>query len=157
MLNDYWGDAHSYHHTSYSALNYGLLEALLLAYEEGIDNRVARHLRNHHAFLVGIEAMGLQMHVASQFRLPMLNMVRIPDGVDDAAVRRYLLENFNLEIGGGLGVIKDKVWRIGLMGYSSSAEKILFLLSAMNVALAAQGVSSDLVEGQNASMNVLQS
>ena len=92
--------------------------------------------------------MGLQMHVAPEYRLPMLNTVRIPAGVDDAVLRRHLLVNFNLEIGGGLGELKDKVWRIGLMGHSSSPEKILFLLSAMNVALAAQGVKTDLAGGQ---------
>ena len=100
--------------------------------------------------------MGLQMHVAAEYRLPMLNTIRIPEGVDDAALRRYLLGNFNLEIGGGLGALKDKVWRVGLMGYSSSPEKILFLLSALNVALAAQGAKTDLVEGQSAAMQVLQ-
>ena len=156
LLDEYWGDAHSYHHTSSSTLNYGLLEALLLAHEEGIQNRFARHMKNHHALVAGVEAMGLQMLVAPEHRLPMLNAIRIPEGVDDAALRGFLLANFNLEFGGGLGALKDKVWRVGLMGYSSSPEKILFLLSAMNVALAAQGVKTDLVEGQSAAMKVLQ-
>jgi alanine-glyoxylate transaminase/serine-glyoxylate transaminase/serine-pyruvate transaminase len=156
LLDEYWGGTHSYHHTSSSALNYSLLEALILVHEEGIQHRFARHLKNHHALVAGIEAMGLQMHVAAEYRLPMLNTIRIPEGVDDAALRRYLLGNFNLEIGGGLGALKDKVWRVGLMGYSSSPEKILFLLSALNVALAAQGAKTDLVEGQSAAMQVLQ-
>jgi len=156
LLDGYWGETHSYHHTSSSALNYGMLEALLLVHEEGIENRLARHLKNHRALVAGIEAMGLQMHVAPEYRLPMLNTVRIPAGVEDAALRGYLLANFNLEIGGGLGDLKDKVWRIGLMGHSSSPEKILFLLSALNVALAAQGVKTDLTGGQDVAMAILQ-
>lgn len=155
LLDEYWSESHSYHHTSSSTLNYGLLEALLLVHEEGIENRFVRHLKNHRALVAGVEAMGLQMYVAPEYRLPMLNTVRIPAGVDDAVLRRHLLVNFNLEIGGGLGELKDKVWRIGLMGHSSSPEKILFLLSAMNVALAAQGVKTDLAGGQDVAMGVL--
>ena len=156
LLDGYWGETHRYHHTSSSALNYGMLEALLLVHEEGIENRLARHLKNHRALVAGSEAMGLQMHVAPEYRLPMLNTVRIPAGVEDAALRGYLLAIFNLEIGGGLGDLKDKVWRIGLMGHSSSPEKILFLLSALNVALAAQGVKTDLTGGQDVAMAILQ-
>ena len=156
LLDEYWSDAHAYHHTSSSTLNYGLLEALLLIHEEGIQPRFARHLRNHRALVAGIEAMGLEMHVAPEHRLPTLNTVRIPAGVDDAALRGYLLNDLNLEIGGGLGALKGKVWRVGLMGYSSSPEKILFFLSAMSVALAAQSVKTDLVAGQSAAMKVLQ-
>jgi alanine-glyoxylate transaminase/serine-glyoxylate transaminase/serine-pyruvate transaminase len=155
LLDGYWG-AHGYHHTSSSTLNYGLFEALLLAHEEGIEQRFARHLKNHHAFEAGIEAMGMAMHVAAEHRLPLLNTVRIPEGVDDAALRQYLLKSFNLEIGGGLGAWKGLVWRVGLMGHSSSPEKILLLLSALSVALAAQGVKTDLAEGQSAAMKVLQ-
>ena len=154
LLDGYWGNPHGYHHTSSSTLNYGFLEALILAHEEGMEHRFARHLQNHRAFVAGIEAMGLAMHVGAEHRLPMLNTVRIPQGVDDAALRSYLLESFNIEIGGGLGALKDKVWRVGLMGHSSSPVKILLLLSAMNVALAAQGVKTDLAQGQDAAMKV---
>ena len=130
LLDGYW-TGRKYHHTSSSPLNYGILEALTLIEEEGLGNRLARHLRNHKALVAGVEAMGLEMFVAPEYRLPSLNTVRIPDGIDDAKVRGYLLETFNLEIGGGLGAIAGKVWRVGLMGYSSS-EKILFFMSCLS-------------------------
>ena len=155
LLDQYWNGS-AYHHTSSSTLNYGLLEALLIIDEEGLANRFARHLKNHRALVAGIEGMGLQMLVAPEHRLPSLNAVRIPDRVDDAKVRGYLLSTFNLEIGGGLGTLKGKVWRVGLMGYSSSAEKILFFLSALSSALAVQGFKTDLTGGLAASRAVLE-
>jgi alanine-glyoxylate transaminase/serine-glyoxylate transaminase/serine-pyruvate transaminase len=155
LLDQYWKGA-VYHHTSSCSLNYALLEALLLIEEEGLDKRIARHARNHRALVAGVEAMGLQMLVAPEHRLPSLNTVRIPDGVDDARVRGYLLERFNLEIGGGLGKLKGKVWRVGLMGYSSSAERILFFLSCISQACAVQGVKTDLGAGLAASQAKLE-
>jgi alanine-glyoxylate transaminase/serine-glyoxylate transaminase/serine-pyruvate transaminase len=154
LLDQYWKGA-AYHHTSSSSLNYALLEALVLIEEEGLDKRIARHLRNHKALVAGIEAMGLQMLVAPQHRLPSLNTVRVPDGADDAKLRGYLLEKLNLEIGGGLGKLKGKVWRVGLMGHSSSAERIVFFLSALSQALQAQGVKTDLAAGLAASQAAL--
>jgi len=154
LLDQYWRGA-AYHHTSSSSLNYALLEALILIEEEGLDTRIARHLRNHKALVAGVEAMGLQMLVAAQHRLPSLNTVRIPDGADDVKVRAHLLEKLNLEIGGGLGKLKGKVWRVGLMGHSSSAERILFFLSALSQALQAQGVKTDLAAGLAASRSAL--
>lgn len=154
LLEQYWQGA-AYHHTSSSSLNYALLEALLLIEEEGLERRIARHARNHRALVAGVEAMGLAMLVEPQQRLPSLNTIRVPDGVDDARVRAYLLETLNLEIGGGLGKLKGKVWRVGLMGHSSSAERLLFFLSALSQALAAQGVKTDLVAGLSASESVL--
>ncbi len=155
LLDQYWGPERVYHHTSSSTLNYALLEALLLMEEEGLQNRLARHLKNHKALVAGVEAMGLEMLVAPEHRLPTLNTVRIPDGVDDAKVRGYLLETFSLEIGGGLGALKGQVWRVGLMGYSSSAENVLFFLSAMSRALADQGWMMDVEAGLEAAMLVL--
>ncbi|MDA0746380.1 MAG: hypothetical protein O2954_07660 [bacterium] len=155
MLDKYWGPERMYHHTSSSTMNYALLEALELIEEEGLPNRFARHQKNHRALVAGIEAMGLGMLVAPEHRLPTLNTVKIPDGVDDAKVRGYLLETFNLEIGGGLGALKGKVWRVGLMGYSSSAENVLFFLSALNRALAQQGCATDVGAGLEAAMGVL--
>jgi len=155
LLDTYW-TGKGYHHTSSSTLNYALLEALLLVEEEGLSNRVRRHLRNHHALVAGVEAMGLQMLVAPEHRLPSLNTIRIPEGVDDAKLRGYLLETFNLEIGGGLGALKGKVWRVGLMGYNSSAEKILFVLSCLSSGLAAQNVKVDLPAGLAAVMAKLE-
>jgi alanine-glyoxylate transaminase/serine-glyoxylate transaminase/serine-pyruvate transaminase len=127
-----------YHHTSSSTLNYALLEALLLIEEEGLQNRFERHLRNHRALVAGVEAMGLEMLVEAEYRLPTLNTIRVPEGIDEAKVRGYLLQTFNLEIGAGLGALAGQVWRVGLMGYSSSAENVLFFLSAISRALAIQ-------------------
>jgi alanine-glyoxylate transaminase/serine-glyoxylate transaminase/serine-pyruvate transaminase len=155
LLDKYWGKERVYHHTSSSTLNYGLLEALYLIHEEGLDTRIQRHTANHKALAAGVEAMGLEMLVAPQHRLPSLNTVKIPEGIDDAKVRTYLLETYNLEIGGGLGALKGKVWRVGLMGYSSSAENIVFFLSAMSQALASQGHKTDVAAGLAAAMSVL--
>jgi alanine-glyoxylate transaminase/serine-glyoxylate transaminase/serine-pyruvate transaminase len=155
LLDKYWGTERVYHHTSSSTLNYGLLEALYLIHEEGLDNRIQRHTRNHKALVAGVVAMGLEMLVAPQYRLPSLNTVKVPAGIDDAKVRSYLLETYNLEIGGGLGALKGKVWRVGLMGYSSSAENIIFFLSAMSQALAVQGCKTDVSAGLAAAMSAL--
>jgi alanine-glyoxylate transaminase/serine-glyoxylate transaminase/serine-pyruvate transaminase len=155
LLEKYWSDSRVYHHTSSSTMNYGLLEALTLIHEEGLENRFARHLKNHQALIVGIEGMGLSAFVDEAHRLPMLNPICIPEGVDDVTVRKYLLQEFNLEIGGGLGNLAGNVWRVGIMGYSSSSENVLFFLSAMSRALAVQGVSTDLSEGVNAAMSHL--
>jgi alanine-glyoxylate transaminase/serine-glyoxylate transaminase/serine-pyruvate transaminase len=155
LLDQYW-NGHAYHHTSSSTLNYGLLEALLLIEEEGLETRHARHNKNHRALVAGVEAMGLQMLVAPEHRLPSLNAIRVPDGVDDAKVRGYLLSTLNLEIGGGLGTLKGKIWRVGLMGYSSSAEKIFFFLSAISRALAAQDFKTDVTAGLEAAQALLE-
>ncbi|MBP1742312.1 MAG: serine-pyruvate aminotransferase/archaeal aspartate aminotransferase [Deltaproteobacteria bacterium] len=155
LLDKYWGPGRVYHHTSSSTLNYGLLEALQIIEEEGLEARIQRHTRNHKSLVAGVEAMGLEMLVAPAHRLPSLNTVKIPQGVDDVKVRSYLLDVFNLEIGGGLGTLKGKVWRVGLMGYSSSAENIIFFLSAMGQALAAQGHKTDVSAGLSAAMSAL--
>ena len=154
LLEDYW-HRWVYHHTSSSTLVYGLQEALRLVEEEGLDARQARHLRNHRALVAGVEAVGLQMLVPSEYRLPSLNAIVVPQGVDDVALRGYLLETLNLEIGGGLGTLAGKIWRVGLMGYSSSAENILFFLSSLHRALAVQGCNTDLSAGLSAAMSVL--
>jgi alanine-glyoxylate transaminase/serine-glyoxylate transaminase/serine-pyruvate transaminase len=152
LLDKYWGSDRVYHHTSSSTLNYGLLEALQLIEEEGLDPRIHRHIMNHKALVAGVEAMGLEMLVAPEYRLPTLNTVKIPDGVDDAKVRSYLLETYNLEIGGGLGALKGKAWRVGLMGYSSRAENIILFLSAIGQAVSAQGYRLDVSAGLAAAM-----
>ena len=150
LIEKYWGSERVYHHTSSSTLNYALLEALLLIHEEGLQNRFARHLKNHKALVAGVEALGLKMLVAPQYRLPTLNTVLIPEGVDDIKLRRYLLEKFKLDIGGGFGRLKGKVWRVGLMGYSSSADNVLFFIPAISRALALQGFKTDLAAGLDA-------
>ena len=155
LLDKYWESTRVYHHTSSSTLNYALLEALLLIDEEGLQNRFERHLRNHRALVAGVEAMGLEMLVKAEYRLPTLNTIRVPEGIDEAKVRGYLLETFNLEIGAGLGALAGQVWRVGLMGYSSSAENVLFFLSAISRALAIQDYKTDLAAGSDAAMSLL--
>jgi alanine-glyoxylate transaminase/serine-glyoxylate transaminase/serine-pyruvate transaminase len=155
LLEKYWESERVYHHTSSSTLNYALLEALRLIEEEGLQNRFNRHLENHRALVAGVEALGLEMLVSPEYRLPTLNTIKIPEGIDDMKLRSYLLETFNLEIGGGLGALKGKVWRVGLMGHSSSAENVLFFLSAINRALAIQGHKTDLAAGTDAAMTAL--
>lgn len=155
LIGKYWGTERIYHHTSSSTLNYGLLEALLLIHEEGLETRFARHLKNHKALVAGVEALGLKMLVAPEYRLPTLNTVVIPDGVDDLKLRRYLLEKFKLDIGGGFGRLQGKVWRVGLMGYSSSADNVLFFIPAISRALALQGYQTDLAAGLDAVLSEL--
>ena len=139
MLGKYWGSDRTYHHTAPISMNYALLEALRIIDEEGLANRYERHRRNHLALVRGIEALGLKMLVAEPYRLWSLNTVRIPEGIDDAKVRKTLLEEFNLEIGGGLGVLKGKIWRVGLMGYSSTESNVLYFLTVLEQTLREQG------------------
>lgn len=131
MVNAYWGSERTYHHTAPISANYGLYEGLRLIHEEGLENRFVRHERNARILWDRLEDLGLNMHVPLQYRLPSLTTVRVPDGVNEAEVRRRLLEEDNIEIAGGLGELKGKVWRIGLMGYSSNPENVNRLLSAL--------------------------
>ena len=131
MIAQYWGDARVYHHTAPISMNYALLEALRLVHEEGLEARWARHERHHLALRAGLAAIGLSLAAQDGHQLWMLNSVAIPDGVDDLAVRQALLGEYNLEIGGGLGPLKGKVWRIGLMGESSTAANVLLVLHAL--------------------------
>jgi alanine-glyoxylate transaminase/serine-glyoxylate transaminase/serine-pyruvate transaminase len=137
LIMGYWGGGQkrAYHHTAPVNALYGLHEALLILEEEGIENAWARHRRNHLALRAGLEAMGLRFVVAEADRLPQLNAIAIPEGVDDAAVRGRLLSEFNLEIGAGLGDLAGKVWRIGLMGRSSRAENVVLCLAALEAVL----------------------
>ncbi len=155
LIEKYWGNERVYHHTSSSTLNYALLEALLLIHEEGLHVRFTRHLKNHKALVAGIEALGLKMLVDEPYRLPTLNTVVIPEGVDDLKLRRYLLEKFKLDIGGGFGSLAGKVWRVGLMGYSSSADNVLFFIPTISRALAVQGIKTDLSAGLDAVLTEL--
>lgn len=131
MIEKYWGDERVYHHTAPISMNYALLEALRLVHEEGLEARWARHQRHHEGLKAGLAAIGLPLAAQQGHQLWTLNTVAIPDGVDDAKVRAALLNEFNLEIGGGLGPLKGKVWRIGLMGESSTAANVLFVLHAL--------------------------
>ena len=139
MLEKYWGEERVYHHTAPISMNYALYEALRVALEEGAAARFARHRLNHEALVAGLEALGLTMAVAPGQRLWMLNSVRIPAGVDDAKVRKALLDEDRIEIGGGLGPLKGQTWRIGLMGESSTAANVTRLLTALGRLLPRHG------------------
>jgi alanine-glyoxylate transaminase/serine-glyoxylate transaminase/serine-pyruvate transaminase len=139
VLGKYWGKEQTYHHTAPISMIYAFLESLRIIYEEGLDNRFERHRRNHLGLVRGVEAMGLKMLVAEPHRLWSLNTIAIPEGIDDLKVRKKLLQEYNLEIGGGLGNLKGKIWRVGLMGYSSSESNAIFFLTALEQALREQG------------------
>jgi len=141
LVMGYWGEGakRAYHHTAPINALYALHEALLILKEEGLDNAWARHRHNHQVLKAGLEAMGLEFVVREADRLPQLNAVSIPDGVDDAAVRSRLLNDYNLEIGAGLGALAGKVWRIGLMGHSSRTENILLCVAALESVLGDMG------------------
>ena len=132
MLRSYWqGAKRIYHHTAPISMAYSLHAALRLIFEEGLEARFARHRRNHELLRDGLEEMGFEYLPAPEYRLPMLNAVKIPKGVDDAAVRQQLLNDYNIEIGAGLGDFAGKVWRIGLMGCSCTKNHVNMLLAAL--------------------------
>ncbi len=137
LVMGYWGEGakRAYHHTAPINALYALHEALLILKEEGLENAWARHQKNHEVLKAGLEAMGLEFVVKEADRLPQLNAVTIPVGVDDATVRSRLLNEYNLEIGAGLGALAGKVWRIGLMGHSSRTENILLCVGALESVL----------------------
>jgi len=137
LVMGYWGGnaKRAYHHTAPVNALYAIHESLVMLQDEGLENAWARHAKNHLALRAGLEAMGLSFIVDEADRLPQLNAVTIPDGVDEAAVRAQLLNEFNLEIGAGLGSLAGKVWRIGLMGHSCRAENIMLCLSALEAVL----------------------
>jgi alanine-glyoxylate transaminase / serine-glyoxylate transaminase / serine-pyruvate transaminase len=138
MLAKYWGQERVYHHTAPINMTYGLYEALRIVLEEGQEAAFARHALNHRALKAGLAAIGIRYAAAEGHQLPMLNAVHIPDGVDDMAVRGALLNRFGIEIGGGLGAFKGKVWRIGLMGHGSRQANVLLFLAALEQLLAQQ-------------------
>jgi len=138
LLERYWGEERVYHHTAPISMNYALLEALRLVAEEGLPARFARHRLNHAALAAGLAALGLELAAEEGHRLPMLNAVTVPEGVDEARVRGQLLAGHGIEIGGGLGPMKGRVWRIGLMGESSQRVHVLAVLAALEEALRAE-------------------
>ena len=134
LLEDYWL-RRKYHHTMCASLIYSLREALMVVEEEGLAERWARHERHHLAFEAGLGELGLSLFPPAGERLWTLNAVRVPDGVDEAAVRKHLLEHFNMEIGAGLGPLAGKIWRIGLMGTSSTEALVTLCLAGLKQAL----------------------
>lgn len=154
MIQNYWGKERFYHHTAPINMTYAIREALRLIYEEGLENRFTRHELNSKALKSGLEAMGMKLWAQEGHRLPMLTSVTIPEGVEDVPARKYLLNNYGIEIGGGLGEGKGKVWRIGTMGYTCQEKNILLLLTALEAALKVQGYKVEQGIGAAAAMEV---
>ncbi|MEM2082532.1 MAG: alanine--glyoxylate aminotransferase family protein [Candidatus Bathyarchaeia archaeon] len=138
LIEQYWSEGRAYHHTAPISMIYALREALRIVAEEGLEARWARHKRNRDALIRGIEEMGLRMFPPEN-RCPSLNAISVPEGVEDAMVRRFLLDRFNMEIGSGLGPLKGKIWRVGLMGINSSEQNVILFLGALERALRAAG------------------
>jgi alanine-glyoxylate transaminase/serine-glyoxylate transaminase/serine-pyruvate transaminase len=145
LIMGYWGEGaqRAYHHTAPVNALYGLHECLVILQEEGLQNAWARHQKNHAALAAGLECLGIEFVVDADYRLPQLNCVTIPAGADDAAVRKQLLNDYQLEIGAGLGPLAGKVWRVGLMGYASNQKNVLLCLGALDAVLSQQGVAID--------------
>jgi len=143
LLASYWGQERVYHHTAPVSMNYGLHEALRLVFEEGLENRWRRHEQNHHALASGLKAMGLQIASQEGHQLWQLNAVTVPDGVNEAAVRKRLLSDFNIEIGSGFGPLKGQIWRVGLMGETSNKANVKAFLCALAQILSDSGRKTD--------------
>lgn len=142
LLLDYWSGARGYHHTASSNQLVAMHEACRLVLEETLPARFERHLRVAREFATGVEALGLELLVPESERLPELIAVRIPSGVDDLRVRRKLLEEYGIEIGGGLGALKGKIWRVGLMGSGATTRNVTLLLAALKACLRGEGFSA---------------
>jgi alanine-glyoxylate transaminase / serine-glyoxylate transaminase / serine-pyruvate transaminase len=142
LLEDYWV-RRKYHHTLSAPLIYALHAALVVAEEEGLDARWARHRRHHLALAAGLETLGMSLLPPADERLWTLNAVRVPEGVDEAAVRRRLLDEFSIEIGAGLGPLAGRIWRVGLMGAGSTLSNVLLLLTAFEHVLREVGYRTE--------------
>lgn len=141
LLLNYWGSANrTYHHTAPTNALYALHESLVMLSEEGLEQSWARHQRNHKAFKAGLEVFGINYVVDERYRLPQLNSVYVPEGIDEKEVRRRLLDDYSLEIGAGLGDFAGKVWRFGLMGYASRIENVIFCLNALETVFSDMGM-----------------
>jgi alanine-glyoxylate transaminase/serine-glyoxylate transaminase/serine-pyruvate transaminase len=155
LVLSYWGSStRTYHHTAPVNALYGLHEGLLVLAEEGLEAAWGRHLRNHRALVAGLDAMGLALLVEPQHRLPQLNLVLVPEGIDEAVVRRALLDQFGLEVGAGLGPLAGRVWRIGLMGYASRPENVLLCLRGFETVLRQQGCAAPAGAAERAAQEV---
>jgi alanine-glyoxylate transaminase/serine-glyoxylate transaminase/serine-pyruvate transaminase len=131
LIKKYWGQERTYHHTAPITANYGLYEGLMIIAEEGLENRWQRHKLNAELFWEGLAKIGLECHVDLKYRIPSLTTIKVPVGVDETAIRRQLLAEYQIEIAGGQGELKGKIWRVGLMGYSSSEDNVQLLLGAL--------------------------
>ncbi|MDN5335869.1 MAG: alanine-glyoxylate transaminase / serine-glyoxylate transaminase / serine-pyruvate transaminase [Synergistales bacterium] len=144
MIMRYWGQERFYHHTAPVNMVYGLNEALKIIAEEGLENRWQRHRRNAEALWDGLEALGVKLLVDKEYRLPSLTSIVVPEGVDEAAVRKDLMSEYAIEIGSGLGELKGKILRVGLMGSGSNKENMVFFLAAFGNVLRKQGFAADI-------------
>ncbi len=156
IVEKYWDGGKVYHHTPSMNLIYALNEALRIVAEEGIENRWRRHELNAKALASGLEAMGLELLVKPQYRLPPLTTIKVPDGIDEAMVRKRLMSEYRLEIGAGLGELKGKIWRVGLMGSTSTARNVLTFLSAFGGILRSMGFKAHVEDGLEAAFKVLE-
>ncbi len=158
LVMDYWGgdNKRSYHHTAPVNSLYALHEALLILREEGLENAWQRHALNHRALAAGLQSMGLALPVDPDHRLPQLNAVSVPEGVNEARVRQRLLSEYSLEIGAGLGALAGKVWRIGLMGYACNQRNVLTCIAALGHVLGESGLRVDIDAALAASQAVYQ-
>ena len=138
-LEGYWSQTRAYHHTTPISMIYALREALRILMEEGLDNRIQRHAQAAAALRAGLEALGMDLFADPDTRLNPLTSVLVPDGIEDSDVRRTLLDDYNIEIGGGLGELRGKVWRIGLMGESAREINVFAFLSALERTLSGLG------------------
>ena len=152
QVGRYWSDERAYHHTAPISMIYALREALKIALEEGLENRWARHRRNSQALVSGVEALGIRMLAREECRLPTLNAISVPEGVADASVRKRLLSDFNIEIGGGLGALKGRIWRVGLMGMNSNEKVVITALGALELALKRENYPVKIGEGSRAAL-----
>ncbi len=157
LLAEYWmGDTRKYHHTLSMTLVYALHEALRIVIEEGENARYQRHERNARALIAGAKAIGLQPAAAENYRAPMLTTLRIPEGIDDVTVRKRLIQDYNIEIGGGLGIFAGKAWRIGLMGDAANEQNVLLVLNAIEKLLIELGYNVDTGTAVSAAATVYQ-
>jgi alanine-glyoxylate transaminase/serine-glyoxylate transaminase/serine-pyruvate transaminase len=150
LIKSYWGTDRAYHHTAPINMMYALHEALRLVHAEGLASRIERHARNAKALAAGVQALGLSPRVPEGERLPPLTTVAVPQGVDDAATRRALLDDYGIEIGGGLGPFKGNTWRLGLMGSGSTARNVLLCLGALAATLPGRGSAGDAIAAARA-------
>lgn len=154
LIDSYWTEGNrAYHHTAPISMNYALHEALAVLLDAGLDPTFERHRVNSRALVAGLEALGFSMFVEASHRLPMLNSVVLPEGVPDADIRRRLLEEYNLEIGAGLGQFAGRIWRIGLMGESCRRENVLFFLGALEATLHEAGRLTEMGAGLQAAVD----
>ncbi len=156
MIQKYWGSDRFYHHTAPISMNYALREALALVAKEGLEERIARHALNGQALHAGLAAKRMSLATVPGHRLPQLTCVRIPEGIDDLTVRKRLLKDWGIEIGGGLGPFKGQAWRIGLMGHSSRQSNVTLVLSALETCLRDQGYFMEPEVGTKAANEVFE-